>query len=48
MVKPGETAKKPLTADLTPGRYGYVCFVFSKKEKAPHALLGMVGEFTVE
>lgn len=44
-IKPGKTAD--FTAKLTPGRYGYVCFVFSKKEKAPHALLGMVGEFTV-
>ncbi|HEX2241380.1 MAG TPA: plastocyanin/azurin family copper-binding protein [Actinomycetota bacterium] len=47
-AKPGQTSKKSLTAELTPGRYGYVCFVFSPKEKAPHALLGMVGEFTVE
>ncbi|MFN2527019.1 MAG: hypothetical protein ABR505_12290 [Actinomycetota bacterium] len=47
-IKAGETSEKTASANLTPGRYGYVCFVFSKKEKAPHALLGMLGEFTVE
>lgn len=47
-VQPGETSTKTASANLTPGRYGYVCFVFSKKEKQPHALLGMLGEFLVE
>ena len=44
-VKPGETSK-PFEVDLTPGRYGYVCFIESPKGK-PHAFLGMFGEFTV-
>ena len=45
-VAPGKQSK-PFEADLTPGRYAYVCF-FSKKGKPPHAFLGMAGEFKVE
>lgn len=45
-IKPGESASA--TVDLKPGTYAYVCFVESKKEKAPHAFLGMVGQLTVE
>ena len=46
VIKPGETSE-PFVAELTPGRYGYVCFV-STKGKPPHAFLGMAGEFTVK
>lgn len=45
-IKPGESASA--TVDLKPGTYAYVCFIESKKEKAPHAFLGMVGQLTVE
>ena len=45
-VSPGEQSE-PFEADLTPGRYGYVCF-FSSKGEPPHAFQGMHGEFTVE
>jgi hypothetical protein len=45
-VKPGETSK-PVDANLTAGRYGYVCF-FAKKGEKPHAFKGMFGELTVE
>jgi hypothetical protein len=46
-AKPGETGK-PLNTELKPGTYGYVCFVTSKKEKKPHAFLGMFGSLEVE
>ena len=45
-VKPGETSAA-VDVELTPGRWGYVCF-YGTKEKGPHAYLGMVGELTVE
>ena len=45
-VKPGEESQ-PFDVDLTPGRYGYVCFIQAPNGK-PHAFLGMAGEFTVE
>ena len=45
-VKPGAESE-PVTAELTAGRYGYVCFIEAPNGK-PHAFLGMVGEFTVE
>ncbi|MDQ4095617.1 MAG: hypothetical protein M3174_05360, partial [Actinomycetota bacterium] len=44
-ISPGET--KSLEVELQPGTYGLVCFVESKKEKKPHAFLGMVGQMTV-
>lgn len=43
---PGETAEKPLEAELGAGNYAAVCFVSNKK--GPHAFQGMVQEFTVE
>ncbi len=45
-IQPGEQSE-PMEAELTPGRYGYVCF-FATKGEPPHALQGMFGEFTVE
>ena len=47
----GQTAAAPgksksLTAELESGRYAYVCFI-TTKDGTPHALEGMVGEFTV-
>jgi len=46
-AKPGETAKKPLEADLVEGRYVAVCFIPTKTDKKPHALHGMIHEFEV-
>jgi plastocyanin len=43
-AKPGGSAEA--TADLTPGRYGYVCFI-PAPDGEPHALKGMNGEFSV-
>lgn len=45
-VAPGATSE-PFEGELTPGRYGYACFIETKDGK-PHAFLGMVGEFTVQ
>jgi plastocyanin len=45
-ARPGEAQARTFTFDA--GRYGYVCFVSTKKsDGAPHAFLGMAGEFTV-
>jgi len=45
---PGQTAKKPTTADLEAGTYVLACFVTSKEnDNQPHAALGMVKEITV-
>ncbi|MEX2274058.1 MAG: hypothetical protein WEA10_00620 [Actinomycetota bacterium] len=45
---PGQTAKKPTTADLEAGTYVLACFVTSKaNDDQPHAALGMVKEITV-
>jgi len=41
---PGGSAE--FTADLVPGRFGYVCFV-QAPDGTPHAFLGMAGELTV-
>lgn len=46
LVEPGE-ASQPFEAELTAGRYGYVCF-FALKGDPPHAFQGMNGEFIVE
>jgi uncharacterized cupredoxin-like copper-binding protein len=43
-AQPGGTGE--LSADLEPGRYGYVCFI-PAPDGEPHALKGMFGEFTV-
>lgn len=45
-IGPGET--KDISAELEPGTYGLVCFVESKKEKQPHAFLGMINSLTVQ
>jgi uncharacterized cupredoxin-like copper-binding protein len=45
-ARPGEDHRRTFT--LEPGRYGYVCFVSTKKsDGVPHAFQGMAGEFTV-
>lgn len=44
-AKPGNEAT--FEAQLTPGRYGYACFV-EAPDGEPHAMKGMFGEFTVE
>ena len=46
VIQPADTSD-PFEAELTPGRYGYVCF-FASKGEPPHAFQGMAGEFTVE
>jgi uncharacterized cupredoxin-like copper-binding protein len=43
-ARPGGTDE--FTADLEPGRYGYVCFI-QAKDGTEHAALGMYGEFEV-
>ena len=46
-IKPGES--KTFTVDTTKaGSVGFVCFVKDPKTKKPHAMLGMIGSFTVE
>ena len=47
-ANPGQTAKTTIETELTPGTYGYVCFIPDKEKKKPHALLGMNGTFEVE
>ena len=37
-----------ITADLTPGTYGFLCFVPDAKDGKPHVMHGMMKEFTVE
>jgi len=48
-INPGAEATWTVT-DLEPGRYAYVCFIPDEgdPEGTPHALKGMVGEFTVQ
>lgn len=48
-IEPGTEATWTVL-DLEPGRYAYACFVpdANDPEGTPHALKGMVGEFTVE
>ncbi|MFN2390312.1 MAG: hypothetical protein ABR575_12015 [Actinomycetota bacterium] len=40
-------SERRFEAELTPGRYAYVCFLQAKKGKS-HAELGMAGEFTID
>jgi hypothetical protein len=44
--EPGEQATVAFTSALAPGRYGLVCFV-PAPDDVPHALKGMISEFTV-
>lgn len=37
-----------ITADLTPGEYGLLCFVPDSKDGKPHVMHGMVRQFKVE
>jgi len=48
-IDPGDQATWTVT-DLEPGRYAYACFIPDEDdpEGTPHALKGMVGEFTVQ
>jgi len=36
-----------ITVDLSPGEYGLVCFVPDAKDGKPHAMHGMMTQFTV-
>ena len=36
------------TADLTPGEYGFICFVPDAKDGKPHLAHGMMKSFKVE
>jgi hypothetical protein len=44
---PGEEFNLVFGRPLSPGRYGFVCFVPDNGDGPPHALLGMTSEFTV-
>jgi uncharacterized cupredoxin-like copper-binding protein/ketosteroid isomerase-like protein len=48
-IDPGDQATWTVT-DLEPGHYAYACFIPDQNdpEGTPHALKGMVGEFTVQ
>jgi hypothetical protein len=50
MAEPGDESTVVLTAPLPAGRYGIVCFIPDEDDPAetPHALKGMVSEFTIE
>jgi plastocyanin len=37
-----------ITADLTPGDYGFLCFIPDAKDGKPHVMHGMVKQFRVE
>jgi uncharacterized cupredoxin-like copper-binding protein len=41
-------ASSLITADLTPGDYGYICFVPDAKDGKPHLMHGMLSQFTVQ
>jgi hypothetical protein len=47
-AEPGDEAGFGFEEPLEPGRYLMVCFVEDEETGQPHALLGMVHEFTVE
>jgi hypothetical protein len=46
LMEPG--ASSLVSADLTPGDYGYICFVPDSKDGKPHVAHGMVSQFTVQ
>jgi hypothetical protein len=45
--EPGESGTVVFSQALAPGRYGMLCFVPDEATGTPHALLGMISEFTV-
>ena len=47
-AEPGNEAGFGFEEPLEPGRYLMLCFVEDEETGQPHALLGMVAEFTVE
>jgi uncharacterized cupredoxin-like copper-binding protein len=46
LMEPGTSSL--VSVDLTPGDYGYICFVPDSKDGKPHAAHGMVSQFTVQ
>ena len=46
LMEPGTSSV--FTADLTPGNYGYICFVPDAKDGKEHLMHGMVSQFTVQ
>jgi uncharacterized cupredoxin-like copper-binding protein len=46
LMEPGTSSL--VSADLTPGDYGYICFVPDAKDGKPHVAHGMVRQFTVQ
>lgn len=44
-LSPGREAEAEV--DLTPGRYGLICFLPDRKDGKPHFMHGMITEFTV-
>jgi uncharacterized cupredoxin-like copper-binding protein len=45
LMEPGGSSL--ISADLTPGDYGYICFVPDSKDGKPHLAHGMVSQFAV-
>jgi uncharacterized cupredoxin-like copper-binding protein len=46
LMDPGTSSL--FSADLTPGDYGYICFVPDSKDGKPHLVHGMMSQFTVQ
>jgi uncharacterized cupredoxin-like copper-binding protein len=46
LMQPG--ASSLVSADLTPGDYGFICFVPDSKDGKPHLAHGMLSQFTVQ
>jgi hypothetical protein len=47
MAALGKSRTGTFTTNLTPGRYGLICYVPDAKDGKPHSMHGMVQEFTV-
>ena len=46
LMEPGTSSL--VSVDLTPGDYGYICFVPDSKDGKPHLAHGMLSQFTVQ
>jgi len=46
LMQPGTSSL--ISVDLTPGDYGYICFVPDAKDGKPHLAHGMMSQFTVQ
>lgn len=45
-LSPG--ASNTVTVDLTPGEYGFICFLPDTKDGKPHLVHGMIQQFLVK